>query len=129
MFSLIILQRIKLRFIVLEVHINIFKKISQDLKIQEISDFTKFNEILDGRVKTLHPFIFSGILAKINNKVHQQQIKKIKVPNIDLVVVNLYPFEKVWKNKGSEHECIENIDIGGPSMIRAAAKISMVQQY
>jgi len=98
------------------------KKISQDLEIQEISDFTKFNEILDGRVKTLHPFIFSGILAKINNKVHQQQIKKIKVPNIDLVVVNLYPFEKVSKNKCSEHECIENIDIGGPSMIRAAAK-------
>ena len=98
------------------------KKISQDLEIQEIADFTKFSEILDGRVKTLHPFIFSGILAKINNKTHQQQLQKIKVPNFDLVVVNLYPFEKVSKKKSSENECIENIDIGGPSMIRAAAK-------
>ena len=99
------------------------KSLNNQIKIVDISEFTKSDEILDGRVKTLHPMIHSGILAQKNNPSHLTQIKKIKVPPIDLVVVNLYPFESVFQKKGvSEEECIENIDIGGPTMIRAAAK-------
>ncbi len=91
-------------------------------KATEISKYTKFNELLDGRVKTLHPKIHSGILNDRSNKKHSKQMKKIKYSNIDFVIVNFYPFQKVLTNKKNVKEIIENIDIGGPTMVRAAAK-------
>ncbi|MDA9751349.1 bifunctional phosphoribosylaminoimidazolecarboxamide formyltransferase/IMP cyclohydrolase [Alphaproteobacteria bacterium] len=100
-----------------------FKENFPNLKIKEISSFTNFNEILDGRVKTLHPLIHAGILANKANPSHLKQLKLLGISSIDLVVINLYPFEKIsTKKKSSRTECIENIDIGGPSMIRGAAK-------
>ncbi len=113
------------------------KSYSSKIKIIEISNFTKFNEILEGRVKSLHPMIHSGILAKRNNKKHQKEIKKLDVANIDLVVVNLYPFEKISNDpKSTDEDCIENIDVGGPTLLRGAAKnfesvtiLSDPQQY
>jgi len=80
--------------------------------------------MLDGRVKTLHPKIHGGLLAVRSNPSHMQQIKENDIGLIDLVVINLYPFEKVIAKKTvSLEEAIENIDIGGPSMLRSAAKI------
>ena len=91
-------------------------------KCTELSNFTGTNEILDGRVKTLHPKIYGGILFKRQNKKHLSEIKKKGYESIDLVIVNFYPFEKVLSNNYSYNKIIENIDIGGPSMVRAAAK-------
>ena len=91
-------------------------------KATEVSDFTKSPEILDGRVKTLHPKIHGGILNKRNNKKHLRDMKNNNIENIDLVIVNFYPFEKVIKKKLVHKNIIENIDIGGPAMVRAAAK-------
>ena len=98
-----------------------FKKIIKlGYNCTEVSKFTKFKEMLDGRVKTLHPKIHAGILNNRSNKKHQSQMRKNKFKNIDLIVVNFYPFqETITKNKNS---IIENIDIGGPTMVRAAAK-------
>jgi phosphoribosylaminoimidazolecarboxamide formyltransferase/IMP cyclohydrolase len=88
-----------------------------------ISDITGFPEILDGRVKTLHPNIHAGLLALPNLPSHQQQIQELGIKSIDMVVVNLYPFEQtVAKDNITVDEAIEQIDIGGPSMLRAAAK-------
>ena len=88
-----------------------------------ISEVTGFPEMLDGRVKTLHPNIHAGLLARRDSPEHMRQLEKIKVKKIDMVVVNLYPFkDTVLKPGVSLEEVIENIDIGGPSMIRAAAK-------
>jgi phosphoribosylaminoimidazolecarboxamide formyltransferase/IMP cyclohydrolase len=88
-----------------------------------VSDVTHFPEILDGRVKTLHPSIHAGILAVTENPAHVQQLKEHDVELIDLVVVNLYPFEQtISKHDVSLDEAIEQIDVGGPSMVRAAAK-------
>ncbi|MFH1663911.1 MAG: bifunctional phosphoribosylaminoimidazolecarboxamide formyltransferase/IMP cyclohydrolase [archaeon] len=92
------------------------------IKVQEVSDFTGFPEIMDGRVKTLHPKIHAGILALRNNKTHLEQAKKNKIEFIDLIAVNLYPFRETIQKNSSLKECIENIDIGGPAMIRSAAK-------
>ncbi len=89
---------------------------------EEVSNFTGFNEILDGRVKTLHPKIYAGILNKRNNKSHLRDIKKNHFENIDLVIVNFYPFEKTIKKTKYHSKILENIDIGGPSLVRAAAK-------
>ncbi len=91
-------------------------------KCIEISKYTSSPEILDGRVKTLHPKIHAGILNKRNNKLHNQDLKKYNFKNIDLVVVNFYPFEETLKNSSIHKKIIENIDIGGPTMVRAAAK-------
>ena len=100
-----------------------YKKIKNlKFKCTEISDYTGTNEILDGRVKTLHPKIYAGILYKRDNKSHYQDLIKNKFKNIDLVVVNFYPFEKILRNKIDNKEIIENIDVGGPAMARAAAK-------
>ncbi len=100
-----------------------YKKIKKlRFKAIEISNFTKSPEILDGRVKTLHPKIHGGILNKRGNKKHLKDIKQNNIENIDLVIVNFYPFEKVIKNKLNHQNIIENIDIGGPTMVRAAAK-------
>jgi phosphoribosylaminoimidazolecarboxamide formyltransferase/IMP cyclohydrolase len=93
------------------------------LAVQDISDFTGFPEILDGRVKTLHPMVHGGILNIRNNPEHQKTVQAHNIKNIDLVAVNLYPFEAtVAKADVSFAEIIENIDIGGPSMVRSAAK-------
>ncbi len=88
----------------------------------EVSDYTGFPEMLDGRVKTLHPKIHGGLLSLRDNKEHQETIAKHDIGNIDLVIVNLYPFADVLAKGGTEEELIENIDIGGPSMLRSAAK-------
>ena len=87
----------------------------------EISKITKFKEILDGRVKTLNPKIFGSILYKRDSKEHIKEFENLKVPSINLVIVNLYPFKKYSKDKNKD-KVIEMIDIGGPSLIRAAAK-------
>ncbi|MCX6733417.1 MAG: bifunctional phosphoribosylaminoimidazolecarboxamide formyltransferase/IMP cyclohydrolase [Candidatus Peregrinibacteria bacterium] len=93
------------------------------LNVTDVSEVTGFPEILDGRVKTLHPKVHGGLLAVRDNPEHMQILKEQGIETIDMVVVNLYPFEKtVAKEDVSEDEAIENIDIGGPSMIRSAAK-------
>jgi len=92
------------------------------IKVQEVSDFTGFPELMDGRVKTLHPKVHAGILALRDNEKHLEQAEKNSIEFIDLVVINLYPFKETIEKNSSFSECIENIDIGGPSMIRSAAK-------
>ena len=93
-----------------------------NIDVKDVSSVTNFPEILDGRVKTLHPKIHAGLLSIRNNKDHQKIIQDQKIDEIDLLVVNLYPFEETIKNKSDFQTCVENIDIGGPAMIRAAAK-------
>jgi len=93
-----------------------------NIKVTQISDYTQSKEMLDGRVKSLHPKIYSGILALRENKKHMNELKKNKIDTVDIVVVNLYPFEETIAGGGSLSEAIENIDIGGPTLIRAAAK-------
>ena len=91
--------------------------------LKKVSEITKNPEILDGRVKTLHPIIHGGILAKRNNQKHMDEINDLSGIFIDIVICNLYPFEDTLKNiKSTEEEIIEMIDIGGPAMIRAASK-------
>tara|TARA_B100001093_G_scaffold175555_1_gene168292 strand:- start:1588 stop:3123 length:1536 start_codon:yes stop_codon:yes gene_type:complete len=100
-----------------------FKEIKKlKFKCIEVSDFTNFPEILEGRVKTLHPKIHAGILNKRNMKSHFKDLKKNNYESIDLVIVNFYPFEKTLKNTKNHNKIIENIDVGGPTMVRAAAK-------
>jgi len=96
--------------------------IKNKIPVTQISDYTKSKEMMDGRVKTLHPKIFGGILALRNNKKHMKELKENNIESIDIVVVNLYPFEETVGKKASFKEAIENIDIGGPSLLRAAAK-------
>ena len=91
--------------------------------VVEVSQYTGFPEMLDGRVKTLHPKIHAGILAQRDLHTHMEVMKEMSLPTIDLVVVNLYPFsETISKDSSSLEDAIENIDIGGPTMVRAAAK-------
>ncbi len=93
------------------------------ITIKDVSEVTGFPEMLDGRVKTLHPIIHAGILAKRDDKKHKDTLKKHNISHIDLVVCNLYPFEQtIQKPKVGIEEVIENIDIGGSTLIRAAAK-------
>ena len=100
-----------------------YKKINKlKFKCIEISKYTESPEILGGRVKTLHPKIHAGILNKRSNKIHQKEIKQNNFENIDLVIVNFYPFEKTLEKTNSHNKIIENIDVGGPTMVRAAAK-------
>ncbi|MCK5282887.1 MAG: bifunctional phosphoribosylaminoimidazolecarboxamide formyltransferase/IMP cyclohydrolase [Nanoarchaeota archaeon] len=99
------------------------KKLKEaEIKVKDVSDYTGFPEMMDGRVKTLHPKIHGGLLALRNSKEHMQQAEENNIEMIDLVVVNLYPFEDTVKKKLSFEETIEMIDIGGPSMIRSASK-------
>ena len=88
----------------------------------EVSKFTNFPEILEGRIKTLHPKIHAGILNKRNNKSHKKQMVLNKYECIDLVIVNFYPFEETLKKTKNKKKIIENIDIGGPTLVRSAAK-------
>jgi phosphoribosylaminoimidazolecarboxamide formyltransferase/IMP cyclohydrolase len=91
--------------------------------VQEISDYTGFPEMLDGRVKTLHPKIHGGILGRRDIPAHVRQMKEHDILPIDMVLVNLYQFEKTVSKKGCTlDEAIENIDIGGPAMLRSSAK-------
>ncbi|MDE2579661.1 MAG: bifunctional phosphoribosylaminoimidazolecarboxamide formyltransferase/IMP cyclohydrolase [Hyphomicrobiales bacterium] len=90
--------------------------------VQDVSDITGFPEMMDGRVKTLHPRVHGGLLAIRENPEHEAAMLAHNIPQIDLLVVNLYPFEATVARGASYEDCIENIDIGGPAMIRAAAK-------
>lgn len=92
------------------------------VRIVDVSELTGFPEIMDGRVKTLHPKVHGGILGKRTDKAHVDAAKKHDISWIDMVVVNLYPFEQTVQKGADFDECVENIDIGGPSMIRSAAK-------
>ena len=91
-------------------------------KCLEVSEFTGSPEILGGRVKTLHSKIHAGILSKRNNRSHIKDLKNNNFEEIDLVIVNFYPFEKTLEQTSNHLKIIENIDIGGPTMVRAAAK-------
>ncbi len=114
-----------------------YKKIRKlKYKCKEVSNFTNSSEILEGRVKTLHPKIHAGILNKRNNNSHKKQMKLNKYENIDLVIVNFYPFEEIISKTKNHKIIIENIDIGGPTLARAAAKnfndvavITNIDQY
>ena len=92
------------------------------LKVVDVSELTGFPEMMDGRVKTLHPKVHGGLLAIRSNKEHAASMDKHGIRPIDLLVVNLYPFEATVAKGAAFEDCIENIDIGGPAMIRAAAK-------
>jgi phosphoribosylaminoimidazolecarboxamide formyltransferase/IMP cyclohydrolase len=101
-----------------------YKKLQENgVKVTEIDEITKFPEILDGRVKTLHPVVHAGLLAKRDNPEHMKTLEKLNINTIDLVCVNLYPFKETISRDGvTPAEAIEQIDIGGPSMIRSASK-------
>src|SRR6201990_778622 len=92
------------------------------LKVKDVSDLTGFPEMMDGRVKTLHPKVHGGLLAIRENAEHTAAMKAHDIAPIDLLVVNLYPFEATVDKGADFEECIENIDIGGPALIRGAAK-------
>lgn len=93
------------------------------LDVMDVSEFTGFPEMLDGRVKTLHPKVHGGILNQRSNQAHQQQCADHGLKNIDIIAVNLYAFEKTIADPNCTlGDAIENIDIGGPTMLRAAAK-------
>lgn len=93
------------------------------ISVTDISDYTGFPEMLDGRVKTLHPKVHGGLLGIRDNPEHVKMMKAYGIENIDLLVVNLYQFEKTIRKEGvSLDEAIENIDIGGPAMLRSSAK-------
>lgn len=95
----------------------------EGIAVTDVSEFTGFPEMLDGRVKTLHPMVHGGILNQRKNRDHQEQCQKHGIRDIDIVAVNLYAFEKTVADPGcSLADAIENIDIGGPTLLRAAAK-------
>ena len=100
-----------------------YKKIKKlGYKSVEISEYTNFPEILDGRVKTLHPKLYAGILSKRGKISHLNQLKKNEFEEIDLVIINFYPFIETMNKTNNQNKIVENIDIGGPSLVRAAAK-------
>ena len=90
--------------------------------VTEVAELTGFPEVLEGRVKTLHPRVHSGILADLRKESHAEQLKELGIEPFQLVVVNLYPFEETVASGADFDACVEQIDIGGPSMVRAAAK-------
>ncbi|WP_321299984.1 bifunctional phosphoribosylaminoimidazolecarboxamide formyltransferase/IMP cyclohydrolase [Marinifilum fragile] len=96
---------------------------AEGIPVMDVSDLTKFPECFDGRLKTIHPHVEGGILAIRDNEIHQKQMVELGIEPIDIVVCNLYPFKQTVLNPDSTHEdIVENIDIGGPTMLRAAAK-------
>jgi len=108
----------------------------QNIDVNRVEDLTSYPSILAGRVKTLHPNVFGGILCRRDEKSDKEQLDEYQIPEFDLVIVDLYPFEKTIKSNASEQEIIEKIDIGGISLIRAAAKnykdvlvVSELSQY
>ena len=92
------------------------------LTVRDVSEITDFPELMDGRVKTLHPKIHGGLLAIRDNSKHLSSMQVYEIPEIDLLVVDLYPFEKVIQSGANFSDIIENIVVGGPAMIRAGAK-------
>jgi len=92
------------------------------IKVIPVETLTSYPSILGGRVKTLHPSVFGGILGKRDDAQHVQEMQQYNIPEIDLVIVDLYPFEETLASTNDEKAIIEKIDIGGPSMIRGAAK-------
>jgi phosphoribosylaminoimidazolecarboxamide formyltransferase/IMP cyclohydrolase len=90
--------------------------------VEHVSEVTGFPEILEGRIKTVHPKLIAGILALRNHKEHLEELERFGIEPIDLVICNLYPFERVTEQRADMKTALENIDIGGPNMIRAAAK-------
>ena len=100
-----------------------------NINIKSVAELTQFPEIMDGRVKTLHPAVHGGILADRDKERHLEQLREQHIDLIDMVVVNLYPFQQtVAQPEVTETDAIENIDIGGPTMLRAAAKtLNMLQ--
>ena len=115
-----ILKKFKIEIISSGGSFNAIKKMNYNCT--EVSRFTGFSEMLDGRIKTLHPKIYGGILNVRKNIKHKKDLKKLNIPNIDLVVVNFYPFENKLDQNLNFKKLIENIDIGGPTLLRAAAK-------
>ena len=115
-----VLKKFKIKIISSGGTYRSIKKLGYDCT--EISKYTGFKEMLDGRVKTLHPKIHAGILHDRHNKKHQNEMNKEKFPSIDLIIVNFYPFQKTVIESKNQKKIIENIDIGGPTMVRAAAK-------
>ncbi len=94
---------------------------SMGFNCTDVSKITKFKEIFDGRIKTINPLIYASLLYKRDDKKHKKQFLSLKVPELSIVIVNLYPFKKYIKNKNT-NKSIEMIDIGGPSLLRAAGK-------
>jgi len=115
-----ILKKFKIKIISSGGTYSSIKKLGYDCI--EISKYTGFKEMLDGRVKTLHPKIHAGILHNRHNKKHQNEMNREKFPSIDLIIVNFYPFQKTVIDSKNPKKIIENIDIGGPAMVRSAAK-------
>ena len=115
-----VLKKYKIKIISSGGTYNVIKKFRY--KCMEVSEFTNSPEILSGRVKTLHPKIHAGILNQRGKKSHLKDLKKNKFENIDLVIVNFYPFERTLKKTKNHQKIIENIDVGGPTMVRSAAK-------
>ncbi|HYP47684.1 MAG TPA: hypothetical protein VEQ61_03515, partial [Thermoleophilaceae bacterium] len=96
---------------------------AEGIEVRPVEDYTGYPEMLDGRVKTLNPKIYAGLLAVRSDEAHVSTLKEHEIEPIDLVCVNLYPFERVSSTRGAQDaEIVENIDIGGPTLIRAAAK-------
>ena len=127
------LKNFKYKFIATESTCNRIKQLG--FECFEVSEITEFNQILGGRVKTLNPKIFGSILYDRKSDIHTKEFKKLNIPRIDLVIINLYPFEK-FSNKNDFDKTIEMIDIGGPSLIRASCKnykyvttICNIEQY
>ena len=114
-----VLRKFKIKIISSGGTFRSIKKLGLSAKI---SEFTNFEEMLDGRVKTLHPKIHSGILFNRSKTKHKQQMKMNKFEPIDLVIVNFYPFQKTLGKIQDNKKIVEQIDIGGPTMVRAAAK-------
>ena len=112
----------KLGFEIVSTGGTLNKLVSEGVKAIAIDEVTKFPEMLDGRVKTLHPMVHGGLLYRRDLESHVNTIKEYGIHPIDLVCVNLYEFEKALKSNKPMADMIENIDIGGPSMIRSAAK-------
>ena len=102
--------------------VSVFHKDGLDELLAKLNDVTDYPSILGGRVKTLHPKVFGGILARRDNNADQAQMEQYHINPIDLVIVDLYPFEETVANGASESDIIEKIDIGGISLIRAGAK-------
>ena len=100
----------------------LFRSESLGYECEKVEEVTTYPSILGGRVKTLHPKIFGGILARRDNQGDQEQMKEYEIPSIDLVIVDLYPFEQTVASGASDADIIEKIDIGGISLIRAGAK-------
>ena len=115
-----ILNKYKIKIISSGGTYDAIKKLGYDCT--GVASYTGFNEMLDGRVKTLHPKIHAGILHDRSNIKHQKEMKERKFPSIDLIIVNFYPFQKIVSNTKNSKKIVENIDIGGPTMVRSAAK-------